>query len=124
LQDKYGFLKPTSLKEGLMAFGFDCGDGWLGILEELFEKIDEFVKEEKPGGFKVIQVKEKFGCLSVYVEGGNEVIERMIREAGAKAVKTCQECGAPGQLRQSDTGWWRTECEACRAKRPSRWSKN
>jgi len=32
LQDRYAFLGATSIQEGLMAFGFECGDGWLPIL--------------------------------------------------------------------------------------------
>jgi hypothetical protein len=36
LQDRYPFLGATSIREGLMAFGFECGDGWLPILEWLF----------------------------------------------------------------------------------------
>jgi hypothetical protein len=37
-QDKYEFLRPTLLTEGLMAFGFACGYRWLPILEGLFRK--------------------------------------------------------------------------------------
>ena len=40
---------------------FGCGDGWLGIIEEVFERI-------KGKGAKIIQLKEKFGGLRIYTD--------------------------------------------------------
>lgn len=81
LQDKYEFLRPTLLTEGLMAFAFDCDDGWLSILEDLFVEIDEEVKRSALTSFKVVQVKETFGILVVYVVGGNDTINELIAAA-------------------------------------------
>lgn len=110
LQDRYGFLKPTSLMEGLMAFGFECDDGWLPILEDLFGEIDKAVKKDGPGDFKVSQVKEKFGGLCVYVRGGNGKIHSLIREAERKAVAACEVCGQPGK-NSAVNRWYKTTCE-------------
>jgi hypothetical protein len=117
LQDKYEFLKPTLLTEGLMAFGFDCGDGWLPILEDLCDKIDEELKKSALIGFKVVQIKEKFGTLRFYVQDGNKVINELINAASKKAAITCEDCGKPGRRRTLNAGkfhgWVRTQCDGC-----------
>lgn len=117
LQGKYEFLRATPVTEGLMAFGFACGDGWLPILEDLFERIDEEVKRSALTDFKVVQVKEKFGGLRVYVEGGNDAIEELIAAASKKAEATCEDCGKPGRRRTTNKGklhaWMKTQCDAC-----------
>ncbi|NLT23466.1 MAG: hypothetical protein GXX82_10500 [Syntrophorhabdus sp.] len=46
LQDRYAFLGATSIQEGLMAFGFECGDGWLPILEKLFAGFQELADKD------------------------------------------------------------------------------
>ncbi len=116
LQDKYEFLHPQDLMHGLMAFGFECGDGWLPILEDLFAKIDEIVKKDKIEHFQVVQVKEKFGGLSVYVHGGNDEINQLIRQAEKKADKTCEVCGYAGETHEIDN-WYTTLCDRCKKKR-------
>lgn len=110
LQDKHGCLKPTNLKEGLMAFGFSCDDGWLPILEDLFEKIDKVVKKNKLENFQVVQVKEKYGDLCVYVHGGDKEVHDLIKEAEKKAGTTCEVCGRPGTNREV-ARWYKTECD-------------
>ena len=59
LFERFPFLSPTNLREGLMSFGFECGDGWFTILYKLFTDIEEEL--EKIGStldfpFKVLQV--------------------------------------------------------------------
>lgn len=47
----------------------------------------------------LLQVKEKFGGLRFYIEGGQpEEVYRLIREAEDKSELTCQDCGLPGRL--------------------------
>jgi hypothetical protein len=55
------------------------------------------------------QVKEKFGTLRFYYHGGDDVIDGMVQMADALSGVTCEECGAPGKLRQ--TGWIRCLCD-------------
>lgn len=116
LQDKYEFLHPQDIMHGLMAFGFECGDGWLPILEDLFAKFDEIAKRDKFEDFQVVQVKEKFGGLRVYVDGGNKEINKLITEAGKKADKTCEVCGSSAETHEIDN-WYTTLCERCKKKR-------
>lgn len=117
LQNKYGFLKPTSITKGLMALGFDCGDGWLSILSELFEKIDKELLEEysfnERKHFKIVQVKEKFGTLRVYCYGNNDRINELIEKAEQKSAITCECYGRIGAT-QNKSGWIQTLCKKCR----------
>lgn len=118
LQNKYKFLRHGHIRGGLTAFGFECGDGWIFILEDLFAKIDEEVKKAQLASFQVVQVKEKFGELVVYVDGGNDAIDALIVAASKRAAVTCEDCGKPGRMREFNE-WYRTECSKCYAARPA-----
>jgi hypothetical protein len=55
------------------------------------------------------QVKEKFGTLRFYYEGGDETIRGMVNMAESMSSVMCEVCGAPGELRGE---WWRyTACD-------------
>jgi hypothetical protein len=111
LQDKYPFLRATSIQEGLMAFGFECADGWLPILEKLFERFQELVdKEGSANRFRVTQVKEKYGTLRVYHNGG-DAYEAFVDKAEALSEVTCELCGQQGMIR--DDGWVMVRCDRC-----------
>ena len=56
-----------------------------------------------------VQVKEKFGGLRFYYEGGDEHISGMVRMAEEWADHSCEECGKPGKSRSG--GWIRTLCD-------------
>ena len=101
------------MRQTCMAWGFECGNGWFKILEELCEKVANIP------GFKFAQVKEKFGMLTVYYNGPNEekdreIVRAAIREAEDKSIKTCESCGEPAKLK-SDHGWMLVECKKCEA---------
>jgi hypothetical protein len=52
----------------------------------------------KPPVIKILQYKEKFGCLRMYISGGDETVEGMIKFAEYLSQKTCQCTGEPGSL--------------------------
>lgn len=97
--------RPRSLQQSLMGFGFDCGDGWFDLIWRLCEDIE---KLGPPKGFEVVQVKEKFGELRFYANGSTDAIEDRIDQATGESVKTCETCGAPGELQTG--GWYFTAC--------------
>ena len=55
------------------------------------------------------QVKEKFGGLRFYYQGGDDAIRGMAQMAETMSVITCEECGAPGKIRNG--GWVHTFCD-------------
>lgn len=89
-----------------IAFGFECGDGWFEILDNLMDKIKEVDTDRS---VSVHQVKEKFGGLRFYIEGGNDEVDKLISEAEEKSFKTCEVCGKPGKPNKK--GWIRTACK-------------
>ena len=89
-----------------IAFGFECGDGWYELLDNL---MDEIQKIDIDKSVSVHQVKEKFGGLRFYIGSGNDEVYRLIGEAEDKSYKICEVCGKPGKTNKS--GWLRTSCE-------------
>jgi hypothetical protein len=108
----YRFIKPDpNLQSNLMAFGYSCNMGWYPIIEELFDKLSEIVDD----GFEVLQVKEKWGTLNIYVNYGSDEIFELIRLAEKKSEITCEDCGKPGTM-GSYHGWYSVRCTECREK--------
>ena len=56
-----------------------------------------------------IQVKEKFGTLRFYYNGGDDFINGLERMAESMSAVICEECGNPGKSRSG--GWIRTLCD-------------
>jgi hypothetical protein len=104
------FIHPDpELQKNLMAFGFECGDGWFNLLYQLIEDIK---KTNPPEGFEIFQVKEKFGGLRFYTDGSTYEIENLIETAENKSVTICERCGADAETKKIK-GWYTTICEDC-----------
>lgn len=90
----------------------ECGvtveDGWADIIAALCVKIEAYCKAEGMPLPVVGQVKEKFGGLRFYVDSYFAPIARLISEAERESEKTCEVCGAPGELREGS--WVRALC--------------
>ena len=109
------------MKETLMCWGFECGDGWYNIINQLCANIQNHIdwnNESHAKGFEqykkipqvvAVQIKEKFGTLRFYYSGGDDTISGIVRMAESMSAVTCEECGAPGQLR--GRGWMYTACD-------------
>jgi hypothetical protein len=101
-RDLYGDVTQTCLH-----FGFQHRDRWFDLVWRLCEQIEKVV-----GGtpFKVAQVKEKFGGLRFYFEGGNDAFDAIrahIAVAEKESFHICEVCGQPGTL----MGLTRTRCD-------------
>ena len=112
--------RNKNMQETCMCWGFECGDGWFNILDQLMGNIQHHIdwknrKEEVVAQVTLDQVKEKFGTLRFYYSGGDDVIDGMVRMAEAMSGVTCEECSAPAQTH--GPGWIRTICEPCETKR-------
>jgi hypothetical protein len=94
--------------------GFACGEGWWPILETLCSNIQHHIdwknkESEVVTQVTVAQIKEKFGGLRFYYDGGDEQIRGMVQMAEAWADASCETCGAPGKRREG--GWIKTLCD-------------
>jgi hypothetical protein len=103
--------------------GFAVGAGWYPILEKLCANIQHHIDwKEKQGNpvpqVVVEQIKEKFGGLRFYYQGGDEQIHGMVRMAESWADIACEDCGGIGTRRSG--GWIRTLCDLHEAEHQER----
>jgi hypothetical protein len=117
MEEKYPkmFSKPHG--------GFAIGEGWWPIIESLCANIQNYINwknQQSPvvPQVTVAQIKEKFGGLRFYYDGGDEYVRGMVTMAEAWASHACEECGAPGTSR--DGGWIKTLCDTHHNLRESR----
>ena len=98
-------------------FTYDVGKGWSDILANAFKLITGAF--DKAGAdfseFSVLQIKEKFGTLRIYVGAldadiANQVC-KIIDDAEVESERTCELCGSPGKARGG--GWIKTLCDNC-----------
>lgn len=100
--------------------GFAINAGWWHIIEDLCRNIQNYTdwKQEQKEKYErgegceqvvVRQIKEKFGGLRFYYDGGDAYVDGMVRMAEAWASRTCEVCGAPAKSRAN--GWVQTLCD-------------
>jgi hypothetical protein len=112
--------------------GFAVSAGWWPILESLCVQIQHHIdwKNEQKEKFNrgegctqvvVAQIKEKFGGLRFYYDGGDDYVRGLVQMAEAWAAHTCEECGKPGKSRGG--GWIQTLCDEHEAQRQARYKE-
>jgi len=100
--------------ETAMCWGFECGDGWFNIIDALCSNIQQYIdfkaeRNEPVSQAVAFQVKEKFGGLRYYINGGDDTIDQLISFAEDMSYRTCDVCGNVGTVR--DEGWIKTRCD-------------
>jgi hypothetical protein len=112
--------RNKGVMETCMCWGFECGDGWFTLLDQLMGNIQHHIDwknrtEELVPQVTLDQVKEKFGTLRFYYTGGDDYIRGLVSMAESMSGVTCEECGNPGE--RQGGGWIRTICAPCEQKR-------
>lgn len=151
LKDYKGPMMPIS-------FGFECGDGWFVIIDNLMDSINNYIQSKKKypdkqikskfwrfivGKYRhrchfksfmwvffnkldkwltmeiipapqvnITQVKEKFGGLRFYYDGGDDFIDGMVQITENLSYQTCEICGSTKEI-GSTRGWITTICQPC-----------
>jgi len=121
----------------------ECDDGWYNIIHVLckiissradglrarlkyetdknnFDKVNEIEAQlqKEIADLPIIQqVKEKFGTLRFYVDGGTDECYDYIRMAEAMSAHTCEECGNKGESRTGS--WIKVLCDVHNTERES-----
>ena len=98
--------------------GVVVGPGWWPIVETLCELIHDYTEWRKLPPVVVTQIKEKFGGLRFYHEGGDEHIAGLVAMSEAMTSFICEECGSLGKRRSG--GWIRTLCDEHEAERQAK----
>lgn len=83
---------------------FFVGNGWLSLIKELIDKLIEDGWDKQ-----ILQVKEKFGTLRFYTNGGGENHIDIIRDYESRSASVCEVCGEEATLRSG--GWVSTLCD-------------
>jgi len=113
--NRYGNPMETAL-----CWGFEHSDGWFWLIDQLCYSIQSYIdinnkyrrEDEKIPQVVATQVKEKFGTLSFYFNGGDEYIEGMINLAEHMSANTCEFCGSTENVGYTQ-GWISTICKDC-----------
>jgi hypothetical protein len=129
-------------KKTCMSWGITCQDGWFYLIKTLCSSIQrriddqnewvekygkKFAEEEaklgKPADPRnttlipqvvAVQVKEKFGGLRFYYDGGDDRIKGLVSYAESLSYQVCEECGLLDKsVARNTTGWIRTNCRLC-----------
>ena len=106
--NRFGDMRETAL-----CWGFECGDGWYPLINLLCREIQWHIDHNarvETTQFLASQVKEKFGTLRFYGNGGDDKTDNFIWFAEAMSSIICETCGAPGKIR--GRGWIYTACDA------------
>lgn len=106
--------------------GFAVDKGWWPIIESLCSNIQHYLnwknkESEIVPQVVVAQIKEKFGGLRFYYDGGDDRVRGMVSMAESWADKSCETCGAPGT--SGGKGWIKTLCPTHRAEADARYAE-
>lgn len=110
------FVGYENGREPFSMFGFECGDGWEPIIRNAAAQLEPLIVIEgkkdpeafKYGLFSTSQLKEKYGTMRWYLSSGTEEMYAITEEAESKSEATCEQCGAPGEVR--GRGWLYCAC--------------
>jgi hypothetical protein len=105
-QDVYERVKD---REGLPMFGTTVSQHNPIVTKAMIEKYKSEVDEAYKNTPIATQVKEKYGTLRFYINGGTDVHYAYIDMATAMSAVTCEVCGKRGK--QSYGGWVVTRCK-------------
>jgi len=107
---RYPFLKSYQGYESTWLD--DMPVGWrkaFGL--QICHEIQEVIDRDHITDYSISQVKEKFGGLRWYDNGGNQAIHDIIRKYEKISEKTCMICGRPAEY--VTTGWIGCYCDKC-----------
>jgi len=124
-RDMYGPPEKTC-----MHWGITCGAGWFFLLDNLCSKIQNHINSRQecidkghaqPGDnpipqFVASQIKEKFGGLRFYYEGGDDYISALVDMTETLSYSTCESCGLMNEgVGRVQKGWIQSLCTTCAA---------
>lgn len=107
--------KPMSSMNG----GLGLGKGWYGLFEEACQLLESY--RDRCPEIHLLQVKEKFARLTVYVgfvDASTELCREIydaLQVICNKSEQTCEICGSTNNVSKgTPNGYWlRTLCESC-----------
>ena len=110
LKKKFPELYPIDLS-------FDCDDGWFRVLLWLSRYIEMYITQQNemaktnPQYYQPVkqvvarQIKQKFGTLRFYYEGGNEHTETIIKYTEFISGYICEDTGSTNDVGYNNKGY-------------------
>jgi hypothetical protein len=101
--------------EALARWGIEIHAGWRAIMERLLQRLEAEIAAlptDPRDRFRIVQIKEKFGRLTVYLESeATPEMRAALQDAEEMSIATCEVCRAPGRLAERKA-WWAARCVA------------
>lgn len=93
---KYPALFPNPVE-------ISVGHGWYELIDNALSSINHYARynvlNHKDFFFHVAQIKEKFGALRFYHDGGDRYTDGIVNMTERFSSMLCEECGEKGQTR-------------------------
>lgn len=125
LIERYPFLLPRNRWDDTVDEDYDYSytelddmpDGWRKAFSEMMmeELREALVEENFLDGFRILEIKEKWGELRFYTNCYNDKIERIIQKYTTLSRNICIHCGKPDTY-MTGSGWYSPVCEECHEK--------
>ncbi len=86
----------------LARWGIECQAGWRSIVEHFLDRLEAEIGTQPlddRDAYRIVQIKEKLGRLTVYL--ASEPTDAMwdaIEAASEQSTRVCEVCGEPGEL--------------------------
>ena len=109
------FARPVLPQELIQAYLWRWAI-WHPLIKDALTRIEALGN----ANLTVLQVKEKFGGLRIYLSLSSTEADAIITAAEAEASETCEECGSKEDVKLRGGGWLRTLCDPCEEKRKKR----
>jgi hypothetical protein len=99
----------------LARWGIECVSGWRHLVDRMLANLETEIAAQpadQRDGFRIVQLKEKFGRLTVYLASvATPEMSRILDEAAEESTRTCDVCSAPGELAErGPLGWYAARC--------------
>jgi len=113
---RFPFLNPEP-ENAHFDFGYTILDsmpsGWRKAFgEQMCEEICAALREDEAlSQYKIVEIKEKYGCLCWYDHGGTEKTKEIVHKYEGISRKTCIVCGQPATW--LSVGWVEPLCDRC-----------
>lgn len=97
-------------------YSIECGNGWLNLLDDMCQEIQEVIQNKYPDfktskfPFEFLQIKEKYGILRAYPNFGNDEVFNIIDKYEGESYNVCEICGMKGKFRDLN-GWYQILCD-------------
>lgn len=93
----------------------ECDDGWYNLIYECLKEIEVLykTKSEDISEIKVLQIKEKYAHLRIYIFSYIGDVYDIIDKYESLSHNICEHCGNDGEL-SVKYGYYRVLCEKCR----------